>query len=108
MNNERNSKIEDILNSLDGSQKIKAPDFFYTRLKARMERELLPAAAKRPWILRPAYAIGILLLVLGINAAILLRGTDNTETTTDDSMQTIASEYSLNDNTILYDLASEK
>lgn len=108
MNNERNSKIEDILNSLDGSQKIKAPDFFYTRLKARMERELLPAAAKRPWILRPAYAIGILLLVLGINAAVLLRGTDNTETTTDDSMQTIASEYSLNDNTILYDLASEK
>ena len=39
MNNEQNKKVEDILSSLDGVQKAVAPDFFYTRLKARMEKQ---------------------------------------------------------------------
>ena len=37
MDNNRNKKIEDILGSLDTNQRAPAPDFFYTRLKARME-----------------------------------------------------------------------
>ena len=33
----KQDKIEQILQSLDANQRASAPDFFYTRLKARME-----------------------------------------------------------------------
>ena len=52
MNPEKNKKIEEILGSLDGIKKAPAPDFFYTRLKAKMEAGLLPKKS-RPLILRP-------------------------------------------------------
>lgn len=113
MNNEKNKKIEDILNSLDGSQKATVPGFFYTRLKAKMlarhtsgENEL-EKRINRSWIFRPAYALAILILVLLINAVVILKGNaaaaDN-NTTDADTMQSIAGDYSLNDNTALYDL----
>ena len=96
-------KTEEILKSLDGIQGAKAPDFFYTRLKARMEKEILraPAAEKRPWLLRPAFALAALILVLLINAAVILQGSSNEATesasTDTESIQTIAAEYNLND-----------
>ena len=115
MENNRNKKIEDILGSLDNTKGAAAPDFFYTRLKARMEKGFEPAVP-RSWILRPAYALVAILLVLVINAAVIVNGNtvadnsvtaatggDNTE-----SFQSIAAEYSLNDNNTLYDLNPDK
>jgi hypothetical protein len=110
MNKNKNSKIEEILGSLDGSQRATAPDFFYTRLKARMEKGLEPASP-RPWILRPAFAVAALVGILLINAAVIFQKNDTPETSTSDTetLQSIASEYSLNDNnTILFDINQDK
>lgn len=112
MNNDRDKKIEEILNSLDGSKRTAMPDFFYTRLKARMENGLV-GTTKQSWILRPAYAFLALLLVLLINAAVILKGNGTQENTTGitdtETIQSIAAEYSLNDNsTILYDINQDK
>ena|SRR6266487_2619739 len=109
MNNERNNKIEQILNSLDGNQRAGAPDFFFTRLKARIERE--EETNRKPWILRPAYALTTLLIVLVINIAIILKGeqaTDSNNNSDTETAQSIAAEYSLNDNNIMYDLTLDK
>ena len=117
MNNKRNNQIEDILGSLDGNQRASVPDFFYTRLKAKMlalqtggEKEDEPVVHKS-WLLRPAYAMAALVVVLLINAAVILNGnsTKNNNTISDtDTLQSIAAEYSLNDNGILYDLNQDK
>ena len=110
MNNNRNNKIEEILGSLDGSPKAAMPDFFYTRLKARMENEIVPAA-KRSWVLRPAFAVAALAVVLVINAAVILKGDaakQNTSTDTE-TMQSLAAEYRINDNNaILFDVNQDK
>jgi len=98
MNTQNNRKVEDILNSLDGMKRASTPAYFYTRLKARMEKGLEPAVSK-PWFLRPAYALAALVLVILINAAVIFQGQDavennNTET---DTYQSIAAEYNLNE-----------
>ena len=111
MKKDKNSQIEDILGSLDGTQRATAPDFFYTRLKARMEKGLEPVV-NRPWILRPAFALTVLVGVLLVNAAVIFQKneTSDTASTNDaETLQSIAAEYSLNDNnTILFDINQDK
>lgn len=99
MSTERNRKIEDILNSLDRVEKASAPGFFYTRLKARMEREMV-TEAHRSWKLRPVFAFAALLLVILINTAVFLKGNqpENNTASETEIFQSIASEYSLNSN----------
>ena len=110
MNNDRNKKIEEILNSLDGTQKAPMPDFFYTRLKAKMESGFEPAI-KKSWVLRPAFALTALAAVLLINAVVIFNsdaGKADTTTGDSDALQSIAAEYSLNDNSSVYDLNQDK
>ena len=107
MNNQKNRNLEDILNSLDGSQRASAPDFFSTRLKARMEKGL-NKDGQRSWVLRPVYALAGFALLLIVNAVVILQKDNvNSESNMDTvSAQTIAAEYVLNDNSI-YDLTQE-
>ena len=111
MNTERNKRIEEALNSLDGCKKATAPDFFYTRLRARMERELIKNK-NRNWVLRPVYIVSALFLVLAVNVFVLLSGRDETTTTAADNnesfQQSIAAEYNLNDINTVYDLNQDK
>jgi hypothetical protein len=109
MSTQNNKKIEEILNSLDGVKRTPAPDFFYTRLKARMEKDILPAPA-RSRILRPAYAFAALVLVLLVNAAVILKNNSGNVVSAaeGDSLQSIAAEYNLNDVSSLYDLNEDK
>ena len=112
MENKGNNNIGDILNSLDGSQRATAPDFFYTRLRSRMEKEYEPLAKKQR-VLRPAYAFAALLVVLLINVAVLFQNSRNSDTTATatidtDSIQALASEYSVTDAGSVYDLNLEK
>jgi hypothetical protein len=105
-------RTENILNSLDGIQRAKAPDFFYSRLRARMERQLGPEKASG-WVLRPVYAIIALFVVLLINAAVLLRDSNepspNLASATDtETMQSMASEYRVNYVSSIYDLNQDK
>ncbi len=109
MNKEENKKIEEILNSLDGHRKATAPDYFYTRLKARMERQEEKGISKS-WVLRPAFALWAVILVLLFNTAMLLRveSSERTSPLADtEGFQSLASEYSVNDN-FAYDLNQEK
>jgi len=116
MNNNSNKKIEEILSSLDGTQKAVVPDFFYTRLKARMVAQheggkaVNDPAAPRSWILRPAFALTVLAAVLLINAFVIFKSDSGKETATNDTetIQSIAAEYSLNDNNYVYDLNQDK
>jgi hypothetical protein len=109
MNTDRNNKIEEILESLDGSQKVSMPAFFYTRLKARMEKGLGPDI-QRSWLLRPVFAAIVLAAVLLINGLVIFSNETGKETATNDAdtLQSIAAEYSLNDVSTVYDLNQDK
>lgn len=57
-------RVQSIMESLGGLQPAAAPDFFYTRLKGKMQ----PAAEKKPFfILRPAFITGVLAVFLIVN-----------------------------------------
>jgi hypothetical protein len=109
MNNDKNKKIEEILSSFDGTQRAAVPDFFYTRLKARMQKGFEPET-KKSGVLRPAFALTVLAAVLLINAIVILKGESSKQTDTNDTdtLQSIAAEYSLNDNNSVYDLTQDK
>ena len=101
MNTDKNKKIEEILESFDGVTRAQAPDFFYTRLKVRMESELL-TKPKTVGLRHPAYAFIALFLVLIINATVILKGSfsGTSESTVSDTdvTQSIAAEYNINSN----------
>lgn len=110
MDNGKNRKIDDILSSLDGAGKATAPDFFYTRLKARMEKEMLAPAASKRRVLQPAFAFVALFIILLVNAVVILGGGTNKETvSTEPDMQAFASEYRLSDNNpVIYDINQDR
>lgn len=58
------------LQSLDGMQQAELPPFFYTRLKARMEKAVSP---KPVYMAKPALAIALLALVLVLNTVALVQ-----------------------------------
>lgn len=102
MKQEKEDRIEQILNSWDGARRAEAPDYFYTRLKARMEREAGEQPVKS-WLLKPAFVIAALTAVIVINAFIFFQdGNSSTITTspTEESIQSIAAEYNLSDITL--------
>ena len=108
MDNQKNRMTEDILGSLDGSQRALAPEFFYTRLKGRMQREFHKDV--RSGILRPAYILAGLALLLIVNTFVILQKNEenvNSTAADNETVQTAAEYYSLNDNTI-YDITQEK
>jgi ABC-type Na+ efflux pump permease subunit len=115
MNTGKNKKIEEILSSLDGAKRAEAPDFFYSRLKAKIlvRHEGVESTRERSWILRPVFIVSAIFLVLAINVFVFLKGreesTINTIVDNNESFQqSIAAEYSLNDNNTVYDLNQDK
>jgi hypothetical protein len=103
-----NNRTEEILSSIDNIKSAAAPDFFYTRLKARLEKE--NEVTGRPWYLKPAYTFAALVIVLLINAVVLFKGNvvkANEGISESDTMLSIAAEYNLNDNSV-YDLNQDR
>src|SRR5689334_210722 len=100
MNNGKMNKTEEILGSLDGVKRASAPSFFYTRLKARMEKEML-TAPRNAWRLRPVFAFTALIIVLLVNALVVLKNKTNAPEVTAnnevESYQSLAAEYSVTD-----------
>ncbi len=115
MSTQKDKMIDEILNSLDGCSSATAPDFFYTRLKARMEKEAAPAA-RTFWMLRPAYALAGMAIILLINVLAVFNqpATIAEETATPaetDSFQSLAAEYRLNESNSsisMYNLNQDK
>ena len=112
MNMEKNKRIEEILSGLDGVQRASAPEFFYTRLKARMEKGFEPAVPRKR-LLYPVYALAAVILIMFINAAILVTkqnsaGSDTASLNETETLQSIAAEYNINDVSSLYELNEER
>ena len=99
MKQEKQDRIEQILNAWDGAKRAEAPDYFYTRLRARMEHSEQPV---KSWLLKPAFVIAALFAVIIINVFIFFKDGNTTITTspTEESMQSIAAEYNLSDITL--------
>lgn len=93
------NKIDSALNSLDNLQRSSAPNFFYTRLQARMEREQNVAVFGWFSVARPALLIVTLSLFLIMNTfmvAKLIQQKSVTSVSRKPSLQSFASEYDLN------------
>ena len=101
MKQEKQARIEQILNSWDGAKKAEVPPFFYTRLKARMEKSVEVPVVKS-WLLKPAFVVATLVLVIAINVFFYFQDGNSTITpsSNDETIQSIAAEYNLSDNTL--------
>ena len=75
-NRDKESRIDRIMTSADGLKKATAPDFFYTRLTGRMQREL-DEKRKPFFVLRPAVAMAALSILLIVNIFFLTQ--ENTQ-----------------------------
>lgn len=61
------TKIEQTINALEGIKAAEPKAYFYTRLHARMERELLTPKTVLGWQFKPIYALSAVVIVLIIN-----------------------------------------
>lgn len=87
-----NKKIEDVLNSLGGMRRAKAPDFFYTRLKARMEGEMdLAGGTIGRLLTRPALALSLAVIILAMNVTVIMQlwGQDKSTLPAENSMAAV-------------------
>jgi hypothetical protein len=66
------TKVEQTINSLDGMSSAEPKPFFYSRLHARMERELLTPRKVLGWQFKPVYAISAVACLLIINVFTIL------------------------------------
>ncbi|MCX6317252.1 MAG: hypothetical protein NTW29_08170 [Bacteroidetes bacterium] len=109
---DKNKKIKDILSSADHCSRAGAPDFFYTRLKARMEKEHGAIPARSSWVVKPVYAMAAVVAVLILNAFILFGKSDKStiqvNSSDTDTFQSLAADYRLNDNNNLFDLTEDR
>jgi hypothetical protein len=89
------SRVNAVLESLEGIQRAKAPDFLYTRLKGRMEQEFDQGGPLGRWLTRPVLALSIAAIVLIINATTVLKmwKQNTAANSTNESGQIVAAEY---------------
>jgi hypothetical protein len=89
-------EIDEVLNSLEGIQRAKAPAFFYTRLRGRMERELENTGGPLVRLLaRPALALSLAAIILILNATAIMEMWHEEKTLPTESAQQplLASDY---------------
>lgn len=89
-------EVDAILDSLDGMQKAEPRPFFYTRLKARMEKEAAPQGLAGIKWLKPSLAFASLTLFVALNVVTIISHKGNTPTkrTADtDLVQQMAQDY---------------
>ena len=93
--NNKPLKIDAVLDSLDGIQRAKAPDFLYTRLQSRMEQEFDQGGPIGRWLTKPVLALTIAAIILFVNATTIVRMWER-NTAADkpiESGQVVAAEY---------------
>ncbi len=78
-NEEIEKRINDTINSLEGLGKAKANPFFFTRLEARMQEELLPANGPFAFLsnLKLSVAVLAVFMVLNVVSIFLIGGNSN-------------------------------
>ena len=87
-------RIDNVLDSLAGIQRATAPDFMYTRLKSRLDKDLDQGGPLGRWLTKPVLALSIAVIILIINATTVLKmWTQETAGNTPESGQIVASDY---------------
>ncbi len=99
-------KTERILQSLDDTERIKVPDFFYARLMARIEKRT--GVEKPVFILfRPVFLAACMTLLVVVNSAVLLSRQHYPATFTQGStasgIENFANDYNLSVSGQLYE-----
>ena len=90
-----NEQLEKQLQVLTELKEVGTDEFFYTRLRARMEKELESNA----WAIRlkPVWVITVLLIMLAFNGWMLANNMQSSETTpNDDAISSLALQYESN------------
>ena len=92
-NNSR--RIDEVMESLEGIQRAKAPDFMYTRLKATMEKEFDQGGPLGRWLTKPVLALSIAAIILIANATTVLKMWEQSTSAgnTSESAQVVAADY---------------
>ena len=85
--------VDEHLQSLREMLEAGTDDFFYTRLRARMERDQVQEGWTFP--LKPVWIVGLLVLLLAVNGLMLSQQfkTGKTKTTTSSTLQNFAESY---------------
>ena len=88
------------MESLNGLQKAVAPDFFYTRLTGRMQKETEPV--RKPFfLLRPAFITAALSLVFIINIFSLTQlNKQKTQINKQATIESFATAYNMNSESV--------
>jgi hypothetical protein len=93
MKNRPISLVDEHLESIQGMQEAATDAFFYTRLKAKMEKR----QAQQGWgfLLKPVWVITTLVLLLTLNGFMLEQQfkTNRSKTTASSSLQNFAESY---------------
>jgi hypothetical protein len=86
MNNSEHieQEIAKTLSSLEGTEQAMPKPFFYARLRARMERELLEPKRVFWWDIKPVYAYSLVVVLVLLNLMTLVR-TEKIETSDKDA-----------------------
>ncbi len=99
MKNRSTGILEDHLQLLDNIQEVGTDEFFYTRLKARMEAR--KSGEEWSFMLRPTMAIAALSLLLVLNGFLLFQFSSNEKSQTEGySIQRFAADYNQSINSI--------
>jgi hypothetical protein len=91
MKNINDQQFEQDLNIISNLKEVSAPDFFYTRLKARMEKEAKLEQFEGP--LKPIAVICILTLFLFINSLIMEKGSTVIHSSSNQDIEAFAASY---------------
>jgi len=97
MKNKSTALVDEHLQSIQAMQEGGTDDFFYTRLKARMEKESSVQGWRFP--LKPVWIVGTLALLLAVNGFMLKQQFKTKEAKTtagNSSLQNFAESYDQN------------
>lgn len=98
MKHQVSDHIDQVLNSLDQVKRASAPAYFYTRLRARMEKDVQEPASN--FQLRPALILIAMILLLLVNTFFILNREPQpslADVTDKDELQHWTNEYAVND-----------
>lgn len=91
MRNINDEQFEQDLNIVSNLKEVDAPEFFYTRLKARMEKEAKLEQFEGP--LKPIAVICILTLFLFINSLIMEKESTVVQSSSNQDIEAFAASY---------------
>ena len=91
MKNINDDQLEHDLNIISNLKEVNAPDFFYTRLKATMEKEA--KSEQFEGFAKPIAVICILTLFLFINSLIMEKESSNIHSSSNHDIEAFAASY---------------